>query len=517
MATWFPRISRLLRLHLLMLVCLCCSVTPGSGAAPETRLALLPVADVSGGNVSWDRELHNELNLALQNAGYAMVEPEAVLNVVRRLRLRNLGEAGSFACSQMGEILGCEYLLSVTITESTGGKDPVLGLLLQLYRAADGVPVWGQSICYSAAQQIGLLGLNSDTELKQMRVRGIDALVEQLQDMPVENLPQLNHVPSYAVQVVDMPRRLLRCGDTLKIRIKVRTGVDAATLYLQLGDHIVALQPTDMIDTYSAEIESPQEAGEYKVELIESTPEAGRSNAATRKAIEVAHVETVCSAPQLSLESSAHARTGEELPVFSNQLVVRPRMDEPRPVKHWSFKVMDKNNHKVVEQNSNGDLPPAMYWRGTDARRFPLPSGRYTVEVEVEDAAGFSSRAATQVYLQQPRDEIASVTQVQEDGKSALLLKSTAPGARGAEDTTWKVYVTDKNGDTLHEIAGQQLPARVELPQRLAGNDGVFCQVYVKDSMGNRFWSETTAVKEFIAAEDKEEGKEQKFVWNAEF
>jgi|GEM_PF-1952663 len=517
MVTWFPVISRLLRLHLLMLVCLCCSVTPGSGAAPETRLALLPVADVSGGNVSWDRDLHEELNLALQDAGYAMAKPEAVLNVIRRLRLRNLGEAGSFACTQMGEILKCDYLLSVTITESSGGNDPVLGLLLQLYRTADGVPVWGLSICYAAAQEIKLLGLNSDAELKQMRVRGIDALVEQLRDMPVEKQPRLNQVPSYAVQVVDMPQRLLRCGETLKIRLKVRTGVDVTALYLQLGESVAALQPTELVDIYSVELESPQEPGKYHIELLESRPDTGKSRAGAGTRGQIAHVETVCSAPELALESSADVRAGKELPVFSNLLVVRPRMDKHRQVKRWSFKVTDQNNNKVVEQNSSGELPPAMYWRGTDARRFPLPSGRYTITVEVEDAAGFSSSAATRVYLQQPRDEIASVTQVQEEGKSALLLKSTAPDKQGTEDTTWKIYVTDRNGDTLHEIAGHQLPARVELPQHLADNDGVFCQVFVKDSMGNRFWSDTTEVGEFIAANDKEEGEEQKFVWNAEF
>ena len=103
------------------------------------------------------------------------------------------------------------------------------------------------------------------------------------------------------------------------------------------------------------------------------------------------------------------------------------------------------------------------------------------------------------------------------EGKSAILLKSTAPDAPATENASWKVYVTDHKGDTLHEITGQQLPARVELPQHLASDDGVFCQVYVKDSMGNRFWSDTTAVGEFIAADEKEESEEQKFVWNAEF
>jgi len=512
MATWFSFISRLMRLALLVLVCLCCSVEPGPGAEPGTRLALLPVADVSGGNVSWDRELHHNLNEALLNAGYAMAEPEAVMDVVRRLRLRDLGEAGSFACSQIGKILNCEYILSVSITESTGGNDPVLGLLFQLYRAKDGVPVWGRSIAYAAAQQIGLLGINSDTELNQMRVRGIDALVGQLRDMPVDTLPQVHNVPGYAVRVVDMTKRLLRCGSTIKFRLKVRTGMDATGFRLQLGSNVVALEPTEQIDIYRAEIATPKDPGVYQVKLVgsEDDAHAGRGDI-------VAHIETVCSAPQLALESSAKARTGEEWPVFSGRLVVRPRMEERRPVARWSFKVTDRNNNKVVEQKSNGELPSAMYWRGTNAQRFPLPSGRYTVTVQVEDEAGFSSSAATQVYLQQPREEIASVTQVQEEGKSALLLKSTAPDVEATDDTTWKVYVTDRNGDTLHEIAGQQLPARVELPQHLVADEEVFCQVYVKDSMGNRFWSDATRVREFIAEDEKEESEEQKFVWNAEF
>jgi hypothetical protein len=371
------------------------------------------------------------------------------------------------------------------------------------------MPVWGRSVCYAAAQQIGLLGLNSDTGLEQMRVRGITSLVEQLKDMPVDPVPQAKHVPSYVVEVVDMPKRLLRCGATLKFRLKVRTGEDVKTLRLQLGESVAPLQSTDQVDVYTVEINTPEEPGVYQIKLV-------GPDAVTRseRADVVALIETVCSAPQLALESSATKRAGEEWPVFSRRLVVRPRMEERRPVVRWSFRVTDHNNNKVVEQNSTGELPPAMYWRGTDARRFPLPSGRYTITVEVEDAAGFSSSAATRVYLQQPRDEIASVTQVQEEGKSALLLKSTAPDKQGTEDTTWKIYVTDRNGDTLHEIAGHQLPARVELPQHLAG---VFCQVFVKDSMGNRFWSDTTEVGEFIAANDKEEGEEQKFVWNAEF
>lgn len=512
MVTWFPLISRLLRFHLLMLVCLCCSVVPGLGAESGKRLALLPVADVSGSNVSWDRDLHHDLNQALQDAGYAMAKPEDVLNVVRRLRLRNLGEAGSFACSQVGEILKCDYILSVTITESTGGNDPVLGLLLQLIRAKDGVPVWGRSICYAAAQQIGLLGLNSDAGLEQMRVRGIDALVEQLQGMPVDNRPQIHDAPAYAVQVVDMPQRLLRCGETLRIRLKVRTGADVADLRLKLGNNVADLQSTDLIDIYYAEIKTPADPGEYHVKIIGSG-----THTENVRADEVAHIETVCSAPQLALESSAAARAGEELPVFNKRLVVRPRMQERRAVARWSFKVTDHNNNIVVEQNSSGELPPAMYWRGTDARQYPLPSGRYTVTVQVEDKAGFSTTADTQVYLQQPREEIATVTQVEEGGKSALLLKSTAPDTQAAEDATWKVYVTDRNGDTLHEIAGQQLPSRVELPQNLVNDDGVFCQVFVKDSMGNRFWSDNTEVGEFIAADEKDESEEQKFVWNLEF
>lgn len=512
MVTWFPVIFRYLRQYMLVVACLCCSVIPSLGAEPGTRLALLPVADVSGNSVFWDRELHHDLNLALQAAGYAMAEPEAVLNVVRRLRLRNLGEAGSFACRQVGELLGCDYILSVSVTESTGGNNPVLGLLLQLYRAKDGVPVWGRSICYAAAQQIRFLGLDSESELEQLRVNGIDALVENLRDMPVDKLPQQHNVPSYAVQVVDMPKRLLRCGAVLKFRIKVRTGADIAALRLQLGDNIVALEPSGQIDIYYAEVNTPEEPGVYRVHLV-----GPHADTKIEGGDVLAHIKTVCSASQLALESSATSRAEDELPVFSRQLVVRPRMEERRPVARWSFKVTDHNNNKVVEQKSTGGLPPAMYWSGTDARRFPLPSGRYTVTVQVEDEAGFSSSAATQVYLQQPREELASVTQVQESGKSALLLRSTTPEMQGAEDATWKVYVTDRNGDTLHEIAGQQLPARVELPQYLADDGEVFCQVYVRDSRGNRFWSDTTVVGEFIAADEKGEDEEQKFVWNSEF
>lgn len=512
MFAWLPRIPRILHLHLMVLICLCGSVEVGQGAEPGARLALLPVADVSGDNVSWDRELHHDLNEALVGAGYAMAEPEAVLNVVRRLRLRNLGEAGSFACRQMGEILNCDYILSVSVTESTGGNDPVLGLLLQLYRARDGMPVWGRSICYAAAQQIGFLGLNSGTELKQMRVQGITQLVEQLKDMPITNVPQVHNVPRYSVQVVDMPKRLLRCGSTLRFRLKVRTGQDFSMLRLSIGDNSVSLEPTDQIDIYCAEINAPEEPGVYEVYLTGS-----QDYAAAEHAHIVAHIETVRSAPHLALESSATPRAQGQWPVFNRRLVVRPRMEKRRPIARWSFKVTDSNNNKVLEQNSTGELPAAMYWRGTDARRFPLPSGRYTVTVHVEDEAGFSSSAAAQVYLQQPREELASVTQVVEEGESALLLKSTAPDEQGSEDAIWRVYITDRNGDTLNEITGQQLPARVKLPRHLTSNSEMFCQVYVKDGMGNHFWSETARIQEFIAADEKTESKERKFVWNSEF
>ena len=476
-------------------------------------MALLPVADLSANNTAWNRDMQRDLNASLRARGYDMVDPAEVLAAVRAMRLRDLGEAGSYACRQLGERLGCEYILSATVVEAGEGNAPVLGLLLQLFHAQSGAPVWGRTFSGAGAEQPGLLGLQGDMDDEQLRRQGIRALVDAFEHIQFGrlHLPAAGVPPDYAIEVVDFMQTLLRCGAPLKCRLKVRTDAAADTiLKLALADDVVVLRPTPQQDVYEAVLRAPAQPGRYSIAMLEIDAR-GRE----RKVNTVAEIETVCQAPQLVLESSAKAGEHADAPAFSGRLVVRPRLEDKRQIDHWSFRITDSQNRRVLEQTRNGNLPAAVYWSGIDARRYPLPSGHYNVTLQVHDAAGFSSSASTEVYLQQPQDEFATIEALTRDGDTVLMLRGREHG--GTIPSTWKVYVTDKDENLVFKRSGSAMPTEIRLPDEIVQGRELYCQVYVRDNMGNRYWTDTAPVEQYIAADKGTETHERKLAWNTAF
>jgi len=494
---------------------------PGIGFAQESRpvIALLPVADFSTGSSMWDQELQQSLHAALLSGGLNLVAPERVLEEVRALRLRDLGEADRFSCRQLGIRLGCTHLLSVSIVESVGGNAPSLGLLLQLYHADSGIPVWGVTRTYSAAGQIALLGLQQDADLNHLLRQATADLSSSLRSIPSNVLiPVVTRATqNYAVEVIDCSSSLVRCGGSVRCRIKIRTEVaDISAFKLELGGKDFALQPSaekgEQRDIYVALLEAPAEPGVYPVRLKHATVESALAYTT------VTQIEAVSEAAQLELESSAVADAAHSVPVFSRRLTLRPRMQNKRLVEKWTFEVLDSRKNKVVSQQSSGDLPAALNWAGIDARRYPLASGVYTVKLHIQDAAGFSASASTEVYLHQAQEELATLEKVHKEGKTALLLRNKNSIA---ESHSWNVYITDSKDNELYKISGTTMPAKIILPESIAHDQELFCQLYVQDSVGNRFWTKTTPVGQYIAADAIEneniEVKKQKFVWNSGF
>ncbi len=494
---------------------------PGVGHAQESRpvIALLPVADLSAGVSSWDQALQRTLHAALLSSGFDLVEPERVMEEVRALRLRDLGEVDRFACRQLGIRLGCTNLLSVSIVESTGGNTPTLGLLLQLYHAASGTPVWGEAHTYSAAGQIALLGLQQDMDLEGLLRQATKDLVDSLGRISPDGFTPgtITMNPNYAVEVIDCSQTLVRCGGSIRCRIKIRTEVaDISAFTLELGGRNFDLHPSsengELRDIYVAQLEAPITPGVYPVRLKHTVVESALTLTT------VTQIEAVSEAVHLELESSAVADAAHSAPVFSRRLTLRPRMQNKRPVDTWTFEVLDSRKNQVLSQQRSGDLPAALNWAGIDARRYPLPSGVYTVNLHIQDVAGFATTASTEVYLHQAQEELATLDKVHKEGKTALLLRDKNPAA---ESRAWKVYITDSNDNELYKISGTTLPAKIVLPQKVAQEQELFCQLYVQDSVGNRYWTKTTPVGQYIAADsigtEPGEMEEQKLVWNSGF
>ena len=497
---------------------------PGIGLArePHPVIALLPVADLSAGSTRWDQELQRTLHAALLSGGLQMVAPERVLEEVRALGLRDLGEADRFSCRQLGSRLGCTHLLSVSVIESTGGKAPTLGLLLQLYHADSGTPIWGETHTYSAASQIAILGLQQEVGLPCLLRQAAEDLVNSLKGIPPEVLTPAatGLIPTYAVEVIDCSSSLVRCGGRVQCRIKIRAEVvDGSTFKLEFGGRDFTLHPaaknTEHGNIYVAQLEAPVEPGIYPVRLKRTAAEYGVVSTT------VTQIEAVNQAVSLELESSAVASTTHSVPVFSRRLTLRPRMQGKRPLDKWVFEVLDSQKNKVVSQQRSGDLPAALHWAGIDARRYPLPSGVYTIKLQIHDAAGFAASASTEVYLHQAQGELATLEKVHQEGKTTLLLRNKNPAG---EARTWNVYITDHSDNELYKISGSTLPAKIILPEKVAQAQDLFCQLFVQDSVGNRYWTETTPVGQYIAAAAEEgegkkgeEVKEQKLVWNTGF
>jgi len=495
---------------------------PGTGQAQERPIiALLPVADLSSGVALWDQELQRTLHAALLSGGLHMVAPERVLEEVRSLRLRDLGEVDRFSCRQLGTRLGCTHLLSISITELTGAKAPTLGLLFQLYHAVSGKPIWGETRTYSAADQITLLGLQQDVDLARLVRQAAEDLVKALGNISPYVLARAGaEVPAnYAIEVVDCSSSLVRCGGNVQCRIKIRTeDTDIGMFRLELGGRDFALHCAEVNSAqrniYIAQLEAPAEPGVYPIRLKHAAAQA------VVMYTTVTQIEAVSEAVHLELESSAVADVSHGVPMFSRRLTLHPRMQDKRPLDKWIFEIFDSQKNKVVSQQSSGDLPATLQWAGIDARRHPLASGVYTIKLKIKDVAGFTASTSTEVYLHQPREELATLEKVHKEGETALLLRNKHSAG---ESHTWKMYITDQSDNELYKVSGTTLPAKIILPENVTREQDLFCQLYVQDSMGNRYWTETTPVGQYIAADVEGEekkskgGKAQKLVWNTGF
>jgi len=133
---------------------------------PGGRGLLLPVRNLAGSTAAAEAV---EATLRLLTAGLP-IQPEAfdLRSTLRRLRIRDLSQAGPEQVRTLADELGVNWFLSVTLLEAELSLVPQITLTASLFEADSSEHAWLGFISRSGVDEVGWLGLGGVENLRSL-------------------------------------------------------------------------------------------------------------------------------------------------------------------------------------------------------------------------------------------------------------------------------------------------------------------------------------------------------------
>lgn len=477
------KVSRIVPRILIMVFCAC---FPGvSSTLYAQKFALLPLADISGGDDGVNLPFTREIEGVLRQKGVDLVPEAEVFQFMVKNRIRFSGYLDSFLARKMGRDLGCDLVLLGTVTEIGEGKDLSLGFTFSAIDTEAGIPVWAGTWASSLGECVRLMGLGQPKALGDLKTPLLDGFLGEL----TRHLHGYNRGQKRPYQLIGMQLSSdhLQGGKEIDCQLKIRfLGVPPERISVETGWGKTYLSKDQRPNSYRGRFLAPEAEGHYPVSLA---LEWGKGRPVER-ITKVASFKVINTPPQLTIGIKKGLRLGEIM-AFRDHLIFLPRLTEPRPLIRWSVEIKNSEGNLVIYEESEGNLPPRLVWEGRDARNRKLSNGVYTFGLSVWDAAGNRAKVIKKVAFQSSALPV-TITGVKQEGKTYLRVKSV----KGSQIplTAWTLNATSLQGESLLKTEGTGLPALIEVPT--VGNEELIrCDLEVKDLLGNRLSLRATDVR----------------------
>ncbi len=150
----------------------------GSAGVLAATIAVFPIQNQAGDSTA-AAAVDEQLRVALGRRG-EIIDPVSTRTVLRRLRVRNGDQASPELIGRLGEELGAEWAVSVTLHDADRRLVPRLTVSMRIYSADTGRVTWSVFEGASGLDRRKLLGLGTVDELERLAPVVIGKLLRAL-------------------------------------------------------------------------------------------------------------------------------------------------------------------------------------------------------------------------------------------------------------------------------------------------------------------------------------------------
>ena len=423
-------------------------------ASAGVRVAVFPLQELGEGRNDANLVFTRLLTEHLAEGGNEIIDLETVIAFMANNRIRTVGRLETLNISWARRDLGAGFILLGTICQRKEKPEPSLGLVLNLVRTSDVRIVWSYVGSLSISEERRMLAIGEPQSTTELEPLLLEEIIGQWPWQIVNEEPQVGFL---IIDLAVLEPQYVRPGDEVRCRVRLRNTWPAGQeprVFFKADDQLYPATVAADGLTYEGSWVAGEENGTFPVTLLLEWPDYGR----TEMALLGSYV--VDGTPPLFELDVRGVKIIDNIPVFSKDVKIMPRMIVRKPVSRWHFSIYFEGDSPVGEMSGAGNLPESFLWTG----RGRVEDGIYEVVVEAWDYAGnlakvtkkvAMDRSLPQVDFAVERSEEELVVDLKHEGKVPIKY--------------WRLEMWTKEGKILTQSEGRELPVRIGID--LPGSD----------------------------------------------
>ncbi|MFC1843907.1 hypothetical protein ACFLZ5_03880 [Thermodesulfobacteriota bacterium] len=476
---------------------------PGFAPAASVPVAVFPLQELGEGRNDANLEFTRILTEKLSQGGNEIIDIETVIAFMANNRIRTVGHLEALNISRVRRDLGAGFILLGTISQLKEKPEPSMGLVLSLVRTSDIRVIWSYVSSLSTGEERRVLGIGEPQSTAELSLMILEDIIGQWPWQTINEEPQIG---SLNIDLAVLEPQYVRPGDEVHSRVRLRhtwpSGQGPRVFFKADNQIYPATSDPDGL-TYETTWVAGEENGRFQVTLLLEWPYYGRAETTL-----IGNYIVDGTPPLFEIELQG-TRLINNIPVFSRQVVIRPRMIIRKPLSRWRFAIYYDGASPIGEMNGIGNLPQTFTWSG----RASEEDGIYEVVVEAWDKAGNSVKVSKEVGLNTslPQVDIA----LDRSGKELIL---DLEHDDKVPLQYWRLEMWTREGKILTQAEGKDLPVTIgiELPESVQEHE-IQGRLFYEDVLGKRVQKKLQDIlpkldKKAVPKEEETKGISKKWV-----
>jgi len=420
---------------------------PALAAAAGTPVAVFPLQELGEGRNDANLPFTKLLVERLTDRGSEVIDLETVIDFMANNRIRTLGHLETLNISRVRDELGAGFLLLGTVSQLKERPEKSMGLTLNLIRTSDVRSIWTYIGSMSTGEERRMLGIGEPQTTADLQRLLLDEIIEQ---WPWQIIKEEPLAAALYIDSAVLEPKYVSPGDEIHCRVRLRKtwpAGEAPRVFFKADEQLYPATVSADGSTFEATWVAGEESGTFSVILLVEWPRYGRTETTI-----LGNYVIDATPPLFELELPS-AKIFGSLPVFNQQLEIKPRMLVRKPLSHWRLSIYSEGGDPIGDMEEAGNLPENIIWKG----RYNMGDGIYEVVVEAWDMAGNMGRASRKVEMNRSLpvvslgldrgDDEEFVVNMEHDGRVPLKY--------------WRLEMWTKEGRMITKAEGQELPGEI--------------------------------------------------------
>lgn len=420
------------------------------------NIAILPFENLTE-NPAATKTIAELVKKELRGKGWVFItRDEAVEEFLAKRRIRYTGGITRLAVREIGKVLGVDAVLVGSVNQFSGASGQFsdangkinVGVTARLVNTIDGSIIWADTLSYTDAEFVGLLGLGHITSIDVLSSKVAKDLVKGIADRFFIKEAGLS---PFEIEKADALPSVTKGGDKISLRVKVLSITEEPKDVAAVidGNKIALAKGED--GEYEGVVNAPVNEGVYTIDVV------AKDQAMSSFPFGAVGKITVDSTPpkvSLTISRKVFAPQRRGYIVFTPVLLNFDEIDE------WEMEIFDRDGKRVRGDKGYGKLPKGLVWRGENDRFAQVSDGEYTYKFAVKDIAGNETVLTDGVRVKNNPPVIKVDVDKVED--KVLFTFEHNPDEN---IKSWKLAILDKGGKPVKTVEGNgEFPPQLEYP-----------------------------------------------------